>query len=116
MVHTGTDWGCRLVRLYLWGVVTIPGQHSLWTLGVRRPSRPWRVVRDDLLFPWAKHGDAVSVLGPVLSQCQAPLPVPLWLGFGSKCRQLTGRQAGTESRKGIPTGLVAHVALVQSSK
>lgn len=95
------------------GVLTIPGQHSLRTLGVQHPSHPWMVVQGDLTFPWTEHGDAVCMPGPVLSGCQALVPVLLWLGFGSKRRQLMGRQAGTESRKGILTGLVARVALVQ---
>ena len=45
----------------------------------------------------------MCVPGPVLSECQAPVPMLLWLGFGSKHCQLTGGQAGNESRKGIPT-------------
>lgn len=52
----------------------------------------------------------------MLSPCLLLSSPDARLGFGSKCCQLMGGQAGTESRKGIPTGLVAHVALLQGLK
>ena len=44
------------------------------------------------------HGPSVGMLSP----CLLLSSLDARLGFGSKCCQLMGGQAGTESRKGIP--------------